>query len=196
MNRFVRLIAILLSTLLTYYSAGAQKVGVKTNLLNDAFLSPNLGIEARVAPRWTVDLTGQLNAWTIGDDHKWKHWYVQPEVRYWFCQSFGGHFLGMHLIGGQYNFGHLGTHLNFLGSDFRNLNNNRYQGWGAGAGIAYGYAWPIARHWNIEAEIGLGWIYTRYDQFPCAECGTKIKDDAVHNYVGPTKASLNIVYLF
>lgn len=173
----------------------AQEVGLKTNLLNDAFLSPNIGMEVGLAPRWTFEVVGQLNGWSIGG-HTWKHWYVQPEARYWFCQRFGGHFMGLHLIGGQYNFGHLGTNLNFLGSDFRNLNTNRYQGWGAGAGIAYGYAWPVARHWNVEAEIGLGWIYTRFDQYPCAECGTKIRDNAAHNYVGPTKASLNIVYLF
>ena len=80
--------------------------------------------------------------------------------------------------------------------DFRKLLDNRYQGWGAGAGIAYGYAWPVHRHWNIEAEIGFGWIYTRFDSYPCAECGRKIDSDRPHNYVGPTKAALNIVYLF
>lgn len=121
---------------------------------------------------------------------------AQPELRYWFCQRFGGHFVGAHLLGGQYNVGHIGLKGTFLGTDFDGLNTNRYQGWGVGAGIAYGYAWPVAKHWNVEAEIGFGWVYTRFDKYPCADCGSKLANDKVHNYVGPTKAAINIVYLF
>ncbi|WP_410522277.1 DUF3575 domain-containing protein [Muribaculum intestinale] len=54
----------------------------------------------------------------------------------------------------------------------------------------------IGRHWNIEAEIGFGWTYTRYESYPCTHCGNKIDNNRPHNYVGPTKAALNIVYLF
>ena len=58
---------------------------------------------------------------------------------------------------------------------------------GRGVGIAYGYARPVAKHWNIEAEFGFGWIYTRFDSYPCAECGTKIGVNRPHNYVGLPK---------
>ncbi|MDE6096362.1 MAG: DUF3575 domain-containing protein [Muribaculaceae bacterium] len=175
--------------------ARAQKVALKTNLLSDAALSPDIGIEIGLAPKWTLDFSGHGNFWTI-NDHKWKHWLIQPEARYWFCRSFAGHFLGLHVLGGQYNLGNINIPINFLGTDFRNLKDKRYQGWGAGAGIAYGYAFPVHPHWNIEAEIGIGWIYTRYDSYPCAECGSKIDSNRAHNYVGPTKAALNIVYIF
>lgn len=175
--------------------ARAQKVALKTNLLSDAALSPDIGIEIGLAPKWTLDFSGHGNFWTI-NDHKWKHWLIQPEARYWLCRSFAGHFLGFHVLGGQYNLGNINIPINFLGTDFRNLKDKRYQGWGAGAGIAYGYAFPVHPHWNIEAEIGIGWIYTRYDSYPCAECGSKIDSNRAHNYVGPTKAALNIVYIF
>ena len=62
--------------------------------------------------------------------------------------------------------------------------------------MAYGYSWIINRHWNFEAEIGFGWIYTRFDAYPCTHCGTKLANDRPHNYVGPTKAALNLVYVF
>lgn len=172
----------------------AQQVGIKTNLLYDATASPSLGVEVGVAPKWTLDVSGSLNGWDV-NGHKWKHWMVQPEARYWLCRRFAGHFFGLHSIGGQYNLGNLNIPVNFLGTDFHNLKNKRYQGWGAGAGITYGYAFPVHPHWNIEAEIGVGWIYTRYDSYPCAECGSKIDNNRAHNYVGPTKAALNIVYL-
>ena len=176
-------------------TVSAQNVALKTNLLADGLLSPNLGIEIALAPKWSFDLTGQINFWAV-NDHRWKHWLVQPEARYWFCERFAGHFLGFHLIGGEYNFGKIKNGVKFLGSDFSNLTDKRYQGWGAGAGIAYGYAWILSEHWNLEAELGVGWIYTRYDVFPCAQCGTKLENDRSHNYFGPTKAAVSLVYLF
>lgn len=176
--------------------ASAQDAALKTNLLSDAALNPNLGVEFGLAPRWTLDVSGQLNLWTVGNGHKWRHWAVQPEARYWFCQRFAGHFVGVHALGGQYNWGKLDLPFKFLGTDFRKLKDRRYEGWGVGAGVAYGYAWPVARHWNIEAEFGFGWIWTKSDGYPCAECGTRLEKGKVHNYVGPTKLALNLEYVF
>ena len=191
-----KLLFVLALALVSFSAASAQKVGIKTNLLYDAALSPNLGVEIGLAPRWSLDISGNVNFWTI-DDHKWKHWIAQPEARYWFCERFAGNFLGFHAIGGQYNFGNIDFGgYNFLGTDLKQLENHRLQGWMAGAGIAYGYSWILGKHWNFEAEIGIGWIYTRYDRFICGECGAKDQSNKVHNYVGPTKAALNIVYLF
>ena len=58
------------------YTASAQDVAVKTNLVSDAFLSPNLGIEIGLAPQWSLDVSGQFNAWNMSGDRKWKHWLV------------------------------------------------------------------------------------------------------------------------
>ncbi len=193
MKRIILLLAIVVAGALQ--TARAQDVAIKTNLVADAFFSPNLGIEIRVAPRWSLDIGGQLNAWTLSHGRKWKHWLVQPEARYWFCEAMGGHFLGIHALGGQCNVGHIDLGFNFLGTDFSNLRNNRYQGWFGGLGIAYGYSWLLGRHWNLEAELGLGWIYTRFDRFECVGCGRRT-GEGHHNYVGPTKAAVNLVYVF
>lgn len=175
--------------------SNGQKMAIKTNLVSDALLSPNLGFEIGLAPKWTINASGQLNLWSV-NEHTWRHWLMQPEARYWLCRKFQGHFIGLHAIGGEYNFGKLDLDVKFLGSDFNELKNRRYQGWGIGAGIAYGYAWAIAKHWNIEAELGIGWIYTRFDSYPCAQCGTKLESGSHHNYFGPTKAAINLEYLF
>lgn len=175
--------------------AKGQDVAIKTNLVSDALLSPELGVEIGLAPKWTFNLAGQVNFWDV-NQHKWKHWLLQPELRYWFCDRFAGHFLGVHAIGGQYNFGNIRNNISFLGSDFSNLTDYRYQGWAAGAGIAYGHSWVLSRHWNFEAEIGIGWIYTRYDKYNCQNCGKKIESDRPHNYFGPTKVALMLEYIF
>lgn len=174
----------------------AQDVAVKTNLLYDATLTVNLGAEMAVAPKWSVDLSANYNGWTLSDSKRWKHWFVQPEARYWFCDALGGHFVGFHLWGGQYNVGHLDNSINFLGTRFSELSDHRFQGWFLGAGIAYGYSWILGKHWNIEAEIGIGYAHTRYDVFQCAGCGRKTSVGRHHNYVGPTKAAVNLVYVF
>lgn len=176
-------------------TANAQ-VGIKTNLIYDATLTPNLGLEVGLAPKWSLDISGNFNAWTLDNGRRWKHWLVQPEARYWFCDRFSGHFVGAHLLGGQYNFGGWKNGFNFLGTRYDLLKTQRHQGWYAGIGIAYGYTWILTKHWSMEAEIGIGWAYTRYDSYPCAVCGTKLAEKKVHNYVGPTKAAINLIYVF
>lgn len=191
--------ATLLCAVLLLWSTGArgQNVAVKTNLLYDiAAFTVNAGIEVGLAPRWTLDASANYNGWTLSHERRWKHWLVQPEARYWFCDRFMGHFVGFHTLGGQYNVGGLKNGIRFLGTDFSQLSAKRYQGWFAGAGVAYGHSWILGRHWNFEGEIGIGWIYTRYDVYPCASCGRKIAEDAHHNYFGPTKAALNLIYSF
>ena len=189
------IIAILLLAVLAAPCAKAQNVGLKTNLLYDALLSPTVGVEVGVAPKWTVDLSGTLNAWTV-NGHRWKQWMVQPEGRYWFCQRFAGHFVAAHALGGQFNFGNIDADFKFLGTDFSKLKDERYQGWMAGAGVAYGYSWILNRNWNIEAELGIGWVYSRYDVYRCADCGKKIRENESHNYFGPTKVAVNLIYVF
>ena len=174
----------------------AQKVAVKTNLLSDALLNPNLGIEVGLAPKWTLEVDGQFNAWTLSGDKRWKHWAVQPEIRYWLCDRFSAHFFGFHLHGGQYNIGGFDGRINLLGTDARKLKDSRYQGGFVGAGVAYGYAWILGRHWNLEAEVGFGYSYTRYDRFRCTGCGKKVEVNKPHHYVGPTRVAINLVYLF
>jgi hypothetical protein len=181
--------------LLISVGAKAQDVAIKTNLLYDATATVNLGVEVGVAPKWTLDLSGNLNAWNINEDKRWKHWLVQPEARYWFCDRFSRHFLGFHALGGQYNIGGLQNNIKFLGTDFSKLSNNRFQGWGVGAGVAYGYAMILGKHWNLEFEVGVGYIYSAYDIFECTGCGRRVGQDNNH-YVGLTKAAINLVYLF
>lgn len=191
----MKAVRLIIMSALFALSANAQ-VGVKTNLLYDAALTPNIGIEFGLAPKWSLDVSGNLNLWKLDNGRRWKHWLVQPEARYWFCDRFSGHFVGLHLLGGQYNFGGWKNGCNFLGTHFEKLRTQVHQGWYAGAGVAYGYTWILNRHWSAEAEVGIGWAYTRYDAYPCAKCGTRLEENRVLNYVGPTKAAINLIYVF
>lgn len=195
LNKILLTVVATVTAWLAIPAANAQDVALKTNLINDIALSPNIGVEVGLAPKWTLDMTAEMNLWKV-DGRSWKHLYFQPEARYWFCQRFSGHFIGFHALGGIYNFGKLNLPFNMLGSNLKELKNKRYQGWAAGAGVVYGYAWPLHKHWNIEAALGIGWLYTRFDSYPCQICGNKIDRNKSHNYFGPTKLSVAVEYIF
>ena len=195
LNKILLTVVATVTAWLAIPTANAQDVAPKTNLINDIALSPNIGVEVGLAPKWTLDMTAEMNLWKV-DGRSWKHLYFQPEARYWFCQRFSGHFIGFHALGGIYNFGKLNLPFNMLGSNLKELKNKRYQGWAAGAGVVYGYAWPLHKHWDIEAALGIGWLYTRFDSYPCQICGTKIDRNKSHNYFGPTKLSVAVEYIF
>lgn len=177
-------------------SANAQSnVAIKTNFVPDALLSPNIGVEVGLAPQWTLDISGEVNLWPI-NNKKWKHWMVQPEARFWFCDRFAGQFIGLHLMGGQYSFGNIRNHFNFLGSDFSPLTDHRVEGWGAGLGVGYGYSLILSDHFNLEFEIGVGAVYTRFNTFETPDSFEKIEENAQHFYYGPTKVSIALEYVF
>lgn len=180
-------------------SAFAQKVGVKTNLLYDATTTMNLGVEIGLASKWTLDISGNYNPWQFSDNRKMKHWLVQPELRYWTCERFSGHFFGIHGHYTQYNMGGMlpwgfrsGKMLGLIES--KTMQQYRYQGWAAGGGVSYGYQWILGNHWGVEATIGVGYAYLNYDKYPCEKCGIKIKSSH-KNYFGPTKAGITLIYM-
>ena len=197
MSKLIRLTLATILVLFAGMGAKAQvgEVALKTNLLYDVTGTVNAGIEIGLAPRWSMDISGNFRGWMNGEQ-TWKHWLAQPEFRYWFCDILAGHFIGIHGIAGQFNWGNFNKASDFLNTKFSYLQDHRAQGWGVGAGIAYGYSWVLGKHWNLEAEIGVGFIRTWFDVYDCEECSKMVKSNEKHTYYGPTKAAINLVYVF
>ena len=189
-------------TLATEQFAGKTPLpllAVKSNLLYDATTTMNLGIEFGLAPKWTLDISGNYNPWTFSENRKMKHWLIQPEARYWLCQRFSGHFFGLHGHYAQYNMGGMlpwgfNTGKMFGSIENPNILTHRYEGWLAGAGISYGYHWVLGNRWGLEATIGVGYAYLEYDKYPCERCGRKIATESKH-YFGPTKAGVTLIFM-
>lgn len=184
-NKINRLALALLFIAGTWNTGRAQEVAAKTNLLYDITTTFNLGLEVGLGPRMTLDISGNYNPWRF-HDYRLKHGLIQPELRYWTCEKFNGHFFGLHGFYGSYNVGGLPFN--------SNIRHNRYQGYLYGGGLSYGYQWILSDHWNLEASIGLGYAYIRYKKYPCEDCGEMIKKDH-RNYIGPTKAAISLIYI-
>ena len=128
-------------------NGNAQNVALKTNMLYWGTTTPNASIEVGLSRKFTTDWQLAYNPWTFKDDRKMRFWLVQPELRYWFCESFEGHFVGIHLHGAQY---------------YGGFSDKRYDGYLAGGGVTYGYNWILSSHWNLEALIGAGYARLWY----------------------------------
>lgn len=197
-------LALLSSCLLLLLSTQgvAQQVALKTNLLyGGALQSPNLSLELRLAPRWSMELGGGANFFFYSTDpssdryktKKISHWLVQPEVRYWTCEAFNGLFFGLHGQGGAFNLGSVSIPF-VLENKSGLMKNHRYEGYFVGAGLSAGYHLILSKRWSMEAQLGFGYNWIHYDKFECVRCGDKL-NDGVANYLGPTKAAISFVYL-
>lgn len=193
----------------------AQQAGIKTNLIGWATTTPNLGVEFSVGSRYTISVTGALNPWDFSDERHFHLWNAMPEFRYWFCERFTGHFIGVHALGGQYNVKNLNFPLKSLivsssiqpgtpddpaslqkgWPDLRSdANRGRHvEGWYAGGGFTYGYQWMLSKHWNLEASLSVGYAYSRLKFY--GRCKRVIDRRTLH-YVGPTNAAVSFMYMF
>lgn len=166
-------------------------IGIKTNFPYWGTATFNAGIEVRLARKWSLEAEVGLNPFDGKNDDgiygkSLKHLRVHPELRYWFCETFHKHFIGLHVPYLLYNV----SDIKILGTE-----NERHQGWGAGAGISYGYSWLLSKHWNLEATVGVGYLYLESEKYPCTNCGSKIETAKKH-YFGPTQAAINLIYQF
>lgn len=188
--RKIRTFLLLLLLLGGFQVASAQKTAIKSNLLYwGAAASPNIGIELALSKRITLELGGGFNFWNFKDGKRFKHWLAQPELRYWTCEAFNGHFFGLHTHGAQFNVGGWNIPLGRLVA----FKDARYQGTLYGAGLSYGYHWILSPQWNFELSLGGGFARIHYDKYPCVQCGSKIAEGD-HTYFGITKAVISLVY--
>ena len=182
-------------------SLNAQRFAVKTNALYLATATPNVGLEVALGERWTFEAEGGYNPWTFDKEKnmKAKHWLVSPEFRYWFCNSFQGHFIGINGNYTQFNVGALPVpvHEAFISlnqTQEQNLEKSRVEGWAVGAGLTYGYAFPIARRWNIEFTAGFGYWYSVYNQYESRKCGL-FQETVQKHALGPTSLGISFIYM-
>ncbi|NDV58284.1 DUF3575 domain-containing protein [Bacteroides sp. 519] len=165
---------------------GSPRLLVKSNLFYNATASINLELEFKLSRRHTLSLPVNYNPFEFANNSKRKHLLVQPEFRHWLCESFMGHFLGIHAHYAYYNVGNINL--------FRATKEHRYQGWLGGAGVSWGYHWLLSPRWSLEFTVGLGYAYLDYDKYDSPKCGKLVKSDNRH-YVGPTKVGLSLIYV-
>lgn len=158
-------------------------LAVKTNLLYDAFGVANIGAEFAVGRHFSLDIPFIYSPYTIKRDYKFRLLAFQPEFRYWLSEPLSGHFFGLHGTVGWFN----------VAKD----TENRYQDSRPvyGAGISYGYALPLSKHWGAEFTIAGGYANIEYDTYYNISNGAKFDSNSKH-YWGITRLGISLVYKF
>lgn len=183
-------------TLLAQQSDGMERslprVALRTNLLYDATLSPNLGVDVRVDSTWTVGLLAGLNAWDIDKEKnkKWRHMLFSFRARKYVNDSvFHKGYFEADAIYSHFNVGNVKFPLGL----YKTVRERRLQGDLLALGGKYGYSWILSRDWRIEAEAGVAIGYAWFKEYDCPHCGTYYgKDDRI--FLLP-QLGVNIVYI-
>ena len=169
-----------------------RHVALRTNLLYDATLSPNLGLDLRVDSAWTVGLLAGLNAWDIDKDSnkKWRHMLFSLRARKYSKKAlFQKHYFEGDLIYSHFNVGNV----KFPFGLYKSVRDRRLQGDLVALGGKYGYSWILGRDWRIEAEGGVAVGYAWFKEYECDHCGTYYgKGDRI--FLLP-QLGVNVVYI-
>ena len=177
--------------------AGAQTLALRTNLLYDATLSPNLGVEVRLDSTWSAGINVGFNAI--------RHYFGQKRDTLNHYSFNGDRLVGVrHDSVAVYNSGHyweadaIYSHFNvgnvkFPFGLYKSVRDRRLQGDLLALGAKYGYAWILARDWRIEAEAGVAIGYAWFKEYDCDHCGTYYgKGDRI--FLLP-QLGINVVYI-
>ena len=162
---------------------------LKTNLLFDAALMPNIEIELPIGKRWSLNGEYMFPWWQLnGDKYCLQVLSGGLEGRYWLGKRSNrevltGHFLGLYAGGGKYDL---------------QWKEKGYQGeFFIAAGLSYGYARRIARNLHLEFNLGIGLMRTDYRHYRTRDNYQTLlwQENGNYTWLGPTKVKVSLVWL-
>ena len=167
---------------------------LKTNLLYDLGTGLNYAIEVPLGRKFSIQAQQHTPWWVTRDNrHCLQFLSVGPELRYWFKQTHPnenvrgnnllGHFIGAHVWSGD--------------GDLQWDRFGCYQFTFWSAGLTYGFAIPVSKHFHMEFSISGGYAQIPYQHYiPTEDWQILIKDRnnaGTLHYWGPTKAEVSFV---
>ncbi len=157
---------------------------LKTNLLEYGILLPNLEFEWLISKHWSVAVEGNWAGWgSYKHEKSYRITVLDAAGRYWIKPraSFHGMYVGLIGGGGWY--------------DLENGTPGHY-GWGVMTGLSFGYMWPINRTLSFDAEVGAGYMYTRYKDYEPIEGHHVYLRTKEMNYFGPIRLKFSLAWRF
>ena len=166
---------------------GASYFALKSNLLYDALLVPNLSLEASIGSGWTLGAGGMLAWWSKDAKHRyWRIYGGDLEIRKYFGTLSKSKPLQGH---------HLGIYGDFLTYDFE-FGAKGYQSKATyAAGIKYGYSHPIANRLNLDFALGIGYLHSNYKTYVPKDGCYVYQETKKRKWLGPTQAEISLVWL-
>ena len=168
-------------------SGNSQTLALRTNLLYDAIIVPNVGVEVGLGER--TSLVGNVMFNWIGLRNKQFYWRIlsgDVELRYWLGADKNTFFRKGH---------HLGVYGAFYRYDIELGTKNGQMGdFNYGGGISYGYSAILNRSLSLDMSIGIGYMGGKYKKYKYFDGRYVWQSDVHRNFVGPTKAEVTLVW--
>lgn len=163
-------------------------VSLRTNLLFDAAVIPNVGVEWGMGGRWSM-LTNGMFIWLKNDNrHRYWRWAVgDVELRCWLI---GSEWLPLERRLGW----HVGPYAAVYRYDVEFGGEGQRSDFNWGVGGAVGYTWPIGRRWSLDFTLSVGYIDGKYKKYRPEDNGYMWEADYRRRYFGPTKAEVALVW--
>ena len=161
-------------------------IHLSTNMLYDAALVPNVGVEYAFGRHWSAKVNAMYAWWSNDSRHRyWRVAGATVEMRRWFGTNVDAFELRGH---------HMGAYLGAYRYDFELGDTGNMADFNYGIGVSYGYSMPIARKLSLDLGVSVGYIggkYTKYDyEYECYMW----KADMRRNYFGVTRAEASLVW--
>lgn len=174
--------------LLLCHCAWAQNFAISTNAVDYANLGAlNAEVGVAAGRHISIQAGAVYNPWSWGNA---VDGYLQNRqmtlaagVRWWPWAVWSGWWTA---IRGQYR----EYNSNLFASD-----GETEEGRAAGAGISFGYAIMLSRHFNIDLGAGLWAGSTKYTTYACPRCG-KILEKGRKGFVRPNDVHASVVFVF
>lgn len=193
-RRASRLLLVCVLVLASTQDFYAQKTGnfisgIKSNLLYDVALTPNIGVEFHLGKGWSIGADWAYAWWNNEDQHFFHRVYGGDlDVRKYFGRKSAERPLSGHHIG---LYGQMLTY-DFApgGADKGILSKLSY-----GAGLGYGYSHPIADRLNLDFEIGIGYLGGEYEVYTPIDDHYVWQETRQRFWIGPTKVGISLVWI-
>lgn len=137
-----KILLILIIASLSFSRSSAQIISINTNAALDAMQAYSFGFELVLNKRSSLAVDGFWGNKIMGKN--WKMLAFQPEWRLYF----GGRPLFHHYVGA----------VGILTKYDLEAYSKRYHGHAMGAGMSYGYVWPVTRRLLIDFHTSLGFV--------------------------------------
>ena len=179
--------------LLASVTGKAQNLALKTNLLYDAVLIPNIGVEVSLGKQWTAS-ADWFYTWFSSDN---RHRYWQGYGGYLTVRRYFANHSTFHIPHSTFPTGHhLGAYVLGLTYDVE-WGGRGYQAdhFGFGAGLEYGYALPISNRLLLDFSIGIGFQDGEYKEYEPQGNRYVWQATRQRHWFGPTKAEVTLKWL-